>query len=49
MKTKIHTFTASQEGLGVNAFIIETDNGLVLIDSLLLNSDSNSLRQNWMK
>ena len=41
----IHTHTASPAGLSVNAFLIETTKGVVVIDATLTNSDSRALNQ----
>ncbi|MFB6836895.1 MBL fold metallo-hydrolase [Streptomyces sp. NPDC056361] len=35
----IHTHTGSEAGLFVNSYIVETDSGLVVVDTNLLNSD----------
>ncbi|HEY5825719.1 MAG TPA: MBL fold metallo-hydrolase, partial [Cyclobacteriaceae bacterium] len=45
MKTKIHTYTSSEPMLKVNAFIVETDNQLVIVDTTLTMSDSLALKQ----
>src|ERR1039457_7001149 len=41
----IHTCQSSPQGALVNAFLVETQNGVVAIDSLLTVSDSRALRQ----
>lgn len=43
MKYKIHRFQSSDAGLAVNAYLIESSNGVVVVDATLLNSDSQSL------
>ena len=43
MTYKIHRFQSSEAGLSVNAFIVEAEKGVVVIDALLLNSDSKAL------
>ena len=45
MKTKIHTYTSSEPMLKVNAFILEADNNLVIVDTTLTMSDSLALKQ----
>ncbi len=40
----IHTYTSGQLGLYVNAYLVETDNGVVVIDGTLTVSDSKALR-----
>jgi glyoxylase-like metal-dependent hydrolase (beta-lactamase superfamily II) len=40
----IHTYTSSEFGLYVNAYLVETDNGVVVIDGTLTVSDSKALR-----
>lgn len=45
MKTKIHTYTSPEAGLSVNAFIVENDNGVVLVDATLLSSDSKNVKK----
>jgi glyoxylase-like metal-dependent hydrolase (beta-lactamase superfamily II) len=46
MKAKIHTYTSSEPMLKVNAFIVETQKDLVIIDTTLTMSDSKALKQN---
>jgi glyoxylase-like metal-dependent hydrolase (beta-lactamase superfamily II) len=41
---KIHRFPEEHEGAFVNAYLVETESGLVAIDSLLRVSDSRSMR-----
>ncbi|MES2733629.1 MAG: MBL fold metallo-hydrolase [Bacteroidota bacterium] len=41
----IHTYTTSEAGLSVNAFLIETAHGVVAIDATLTNSDSLALKK----
>ena len=41
---KIHTYTSQEPMLHVNAFIIESKNGLVLVDTTLTKSDSLGLK-----
>jgi glyoxylase-like metal-dependent hydrolase (beta-lactamase superfamily II) len=36
---KIHTYTAAEAGLLVNSFLVQTDEGVVVVDANLLNSD----------
>jgi len=43
MKYKVHRFQASEMGLAVNAHIVESENGLVVVDATLLQSDSLNL------
>ncbi len=43
--TRIHTYTASQAGLSVNAFLVETAKGIVAIDATLTRSDSLALKK----
>jgi glyoxylase-like metal-dependent hydrolase (beta-lactamase superfamily II) len=43
--TKIHTYSTSEAGLSVNAFLVETSNGIVAIDATLTQSDSLALKQ----
>lgn len=45
MKQKIHTYTSKEPMLKVNAFIVETDKGLVIVDTALTMSDSQVLKQ----
>jgi glyoxylase-like metal-dependent hydrolase (beta-lactamase superfamily II) len=40
----IHTYTSGELGLYVNAYLVETDNGVVVIDGTLTLSDSKALR-----
>ena len=44
MSYKVHRFQSSDAGLAVNAYIVETVNGIVVVDATLLNSDSLNLR-----
>jgi glyoxylase-like metal-dependent hydrolase (beta-lactamase superfamily II) len=41
----IHRFPATQEGAFVNAYLVETDNGVVAVDSLLTVSESREMRE----
>jgi glyoxylase-like metal-dependent hydrolase (beta-lactamase superfamily II) len=41
---KVHTVTASPQGILVNAYVVETKNGLVVVDSALTVSDARALR-----
>jgi glyoxylase-like metal-dependent hydrolase (beta-lactamase superfamily II) len=41
---RIHTYTSSEVGLYVNAYLVETANGVVAIDATLTISDSMALR-----
>jgi len=41
----IHRHTAAPEGAFVNAYLVETANGVVAVDSTLTVSDSRALRQ----
>jgi glyoxylase-like metal-dependent hydrolase (beta-lactamase superfamily II) len=41
----IHRFPADHEGAFVNAYLVETESGLVAVDSLLTVSDSRALRE----
>jgi glyoxylase-like metal-dependent hydrolase (beta-lactamase superfamily II) len=43
--TTIHTYTTSEAGLSVNAFLVETARGVVAIDATLTNSDSLALKK----
>jgi glyoxylase-like metal-dependent hydrolase (beta-lactamase superfamily II) len=45
MKTKIHTYTSSEPMLKVNAFIVEAEKELVVVDTTLTMSDSKALKQ----
>ena len=45
MQTKIHPYTSAEPMLQVNAFIIETINELVIVDTTLTMSDSKALKQ----
>ena len=36
---KIHTYTAAEAGLYVNSYLVETSDGIVVVDTNLLNSD----------
>jgi glyoxylase-like metal-dependent hydrolase (beta-lactamase superfamily II) len=42
-KVRVHTYTAASRSYDVNAFWLESDKGLVLIDALLLRSDARLL------
>jgi glyoxylase-like metal-dependent hydrolase (beta-lactamase superfamily II) len=42
--TEVHTYSAGEEGLLVNAYLVETDRGVVAIDGTLTASDSRALR-----
>ena len=41
---KIHTHTSGEEGLAVNAYLVETENGAVAVDATLTVSESRALR-----
>src|SRR5688572_21265666 len=41
---RIHTYTSDETGLYVNAYLVETTNGIVAIDATLTVSDSTALR-----
>jgi glyoxylase-like metal-dependent hydrolase (beta-lactamase superfamily II) len=41
---RIHTYTAAETGLLVNSYLLETDHGVVAIDTNLLNSDIAALK-----
>src|SRR5215469_8740061 len=41
---RIHTYTAAETGLLVNSYLLETDGGVVAIDTNLLNSDIAALK-----
>jgi glyoxylase-like metal-dependent hydrolase (beta-lactamase superfamily II) len=41
----IHRFPATHEGAFVNAYLVETDNGVVAVDSLLTVSESRAMRE----
>jgi glyoxylase-like metal-dependent hydrolase (beta-lactamase superfamily II) len=41
---RIHTYTAAEAGLLVNSYLLETDHGVVAIDTNLLNSDIAALK-----
>jgi len=41
---RIHTYTAAETGLLVNSYLLETDQGVVAIDTNLLNSDIAALK-----
>jgi glyoxylase-like metal-dependent hydrolase (beta-lactamase superfamily II) len=43
--TTIHTYTSKEEMVKPNAFIVETDEGLVVVDTTLTMSDSKALKQ----
>src|SRR5262245_22653068 len=40
----IHTYSSGELGLYVNAYLVETDNGIVVVDGTLTVSDSKALR-----
>jgi glyoxylase-like metal-dependent hydrolase (beta-lactamase superfamily II) len=42
---KIHTYTSGEQGIFANAYIIETQNGLVAVDATLTVSESRSLKK----
>jgi glyoxylase-like metal-dependent hydrolase (beta-lactamase superfamily II) len=42
--TKVHTYSAGEEGLLVNSYLVETDRGVVAVDGTLTASDSRALR-----
>ncbi|MFI1996209.1 MBL fold metallo-hydrolase [Actinoplanes sp. NPDC020271] len=42
---RIHTFTAGEAGLFVNSYLVESDDGVVLVDASLLLSDSRALAE----
>ena len=42
-KPKIHTHASGEEGLAVNAYLVETDNGAVAIDATLTVSEARAL------
>jgi glyoxylase-like metal-dependent hydrolase (beta-lactamase superfamily II) len=44
MKTKIHTYTSKEPMLQVNAFIVEGERELVIVDTTLTMSDSQALK-----
>jgi glyoxylase-like metal-dependent hydrolase (beta-lactamase superfamily II) len=45
MKTRIHTYTSVEPMLKVNAFIVEADKELVIVDTTLTMTDSKALKQ----
>jgi glyoxylase-like metal-dependent hydrolase (beta-lactamase superfamily II) len=45
MKTIIHTYTSVEPMLKVNAFIVEADKELVIVDTTLTMTDSKALKQ----
>src|SRR5688572_19994080 len=45
MQTKIHTHTSVEPMLKVNAFIVEAEKELVIVDTTLTMSDSKALKQ----
>ncbi|MEJ7644859.1 MAG: hypothetical protein WKF87_09710 [Chryseolinea sp.] len=50
MKHIIHTYTSQEPMLRVNAFIVESESSVVLVDTTLTMSDSKALNQqisNW--
>jgi glyoxylase-like metal-dependent hydrolase (beta-lactamase superfamily II) len=42
-RTTIHTYTAAEAGLFVNSYLVETPDGVVLVDANLLMSDTRAL------
>jgi glyoxylase-like metal-dependent hydrolase (beta-lactamase superfamily II) len=44
MHMRIHTYTAAESGLLVNSYLLETDSGVVAIDTNLLNADIAALK-----
>lgn len=42
---RVHTFTAGETGIFVNSYLVETDEGVVLIDASLLVSDAKALAE----
>jgi glyoxylase-like metal-dependent hydrolase (beta-lactamase superfamily II) len=44
MQTKIHTYISTEQMLKVNAYIVETENHLVIVDITLTMSDSKALK-----
>ncbi|MEN3359579.1 MAG: hypothetical protein V7637_3561 [Mycobacteriales bacterium] len=40
---RIHTYTAAESGILVNSYLLETDDGVVLVDASLLVSDARAL------
>ena len=42
--TEVHTYSAGEAGLLVNAYLVETDQGVVAVDGTLTASDSRALR-----
>ena len=42
--TKVHTYSAEEAGLLVNAYLVETDRGVVAVDGTLTVSDSRALQ-----
>jgi len=45
MATKIHNYVSQEPLVRPNAFIVEGDNGLVIVDTTLTMSDSKALKQ----
>jgi glyoxylase-like metal-dependent hydrolase (beta-lactamase superfamily II) len=45
MQTKIHPYTSSEQMLKVNAFIVETEQALIIVDTTLTMSDSLALKR----
>jgi glyoxylase-like metal-dependent hydrolase (beta-lactamase superfamily II) len=41
---RLHTYTAAEQGLLVNSYLLETDSGVITIDTNLLNSDIAALQ-----
>lgn len=44
-EVRIHTYTAGEAGLFVNSYLVESDDGVVLVDASLLNSDARGLQE----
>lgn len=49
MRTKIHTYTSAEPMLRVNAFIVEAEKELIIVDTTLTMSDSKALKQQAAK
>jgi glyoxylase-like metal-dependent hydrolase (beta-lactamase superfamily II) len=45
MQTKIHTYTSAEPMMHVNAFIVEAEKELVIVDTTLTRSDSKALKK----
>jgi glyoxylase-like metal-dependent hydrolase (beta-lactamase superfamily II) len=45
MKSKVHTYTSVEPMLHVNAFIVETNDSLVIVDTTLTMTDSKNLKK----